>query len=135
LKNPRFRIFFDHADEALFRALSDRIKAVRHHFTPCLGLSQFTAIVEWVDETIAEYISTEDDYVNIHSVVNLSKLADENPIQFGQAYYSTDTFPLAMNRDRVVTAYGEILIERTGQPIRVKTSGYWKTPFGNILFL
>ena len=59
----------------------------------------------------------------------------ENPIQFGNAFYTTDTMPMIMKRDRIVTNYAEVLLEREGKSIKVKTETFWKTSHGNILFL
>ena len=135
LKNLAFRIFFTHSDEKIFKEVSDRIRLINHHFTPYLGLSQFTALIEWKGEETAHYTSSKEDFTAIHTAVNLSKLQEDNPIRFEKAFYSTDTLPMTMRRDRVITEYAEILIERTGQPILVNTRNYWKTSFGNILFL
>ncbi|MEM8527966.1 MAG: type I-B CRISPR-associated protein Cas5b [Bacteroidota bacterium] len=135
LKHPKFRIFFDHTDETVFKELSKRIHSVSHHFTPYLGLSQFTASIEWIEEVDATFVSQNDDFAQICTAVNLSNLITDNPIRFAKGFYSTDTFPMVMQRDRVVTKYAEILIEKTGEPIWVKTHHYFKTTFGNILFL
>lgn len=135
LKNPAFRIFFSHNDEAILSELSERIREVNHHFTPYLGLSQFTSIIEWCGEEVIELEKSENDNASIISVVNLSKLEMENPIQFGNGFYTTDTMPMAMQRDRVVSDYAEVLLERKGEAVDVRTNNYWKTSFGNILFL
>ena len=135
LKNPNFRIFFEHTDAGVYKELLERIQSVRHHFTPYLGLSQFTASLNWVGEVDVDFVSSKDEYVEIHTAVNLSKLINDKPIQFGKNFYSTDTVPMVMRRDRVVTGYAEILIERKGNPILVKIDKYWKTDYGNILFL
>lgn len=135
LKNPKFRIFFDHTTESIFEELSERIQNVRHHFTPYLGLSQFTALIDWVGEVETDFGGSTEEYIEIQTAVNLSKLVSEKPIKFEQSFYSTDTLPMAMRRDRVVTEYAEILIERTGKSILVNTPNYWKTKLGNILFI
>ena len=135
LKNPSFRIFLSHKDDAIFEELSDRIKAVRHHFTPYLGLSQFTSLVKWKSNEICLLENATQEYSPIHSVINYSKMEVDHPIKFDKGFFTTDTMPMAMKRDRVVTDYSEVLLEREGKPILVKTKNYWKTSFGNILFL
>lgn len=137
LKNPSFRIFFRHSDTAIFRELSERIKSRNHHFTPYLGLSQFTAFIEFIREGNAISMATSDEYTKIHTAVNLSKLQRDNPIKFESQhhFYSTDTLPMVMRRDRVITEYAEILIEKTCQSILVNTPNYWRTALGNILYL
>lgn len=137
LKNPKYRVFFDHVDANLSTNIANRIRNVDHHFTPYLGLSQFTAIVNNINEVDVMYKSNSTEYVPIHTAINLSKLIEENPIQFetDNFFYSTDTMPMAMRRDRVITKYAEILIELNGNPIKAKASNYWATPYGNITFL
>lgn len=137
LKHPKFRIFLRHTDATIMEELTQRIKAVNHHFTPYLGLSQFTAMVEFVRATNAISMTTEEGFTSICTAVNLSKLETSPPIQFEKdnAFYATDTLPMVMRRDRVVTDYSEILIERTTKPILVNTRKYWTTALGNILFL
>ncbi len=137
LKNARFRIFMGHEDEALMRELGDRIRARNHHFTPYLGLSQFTCLVEWIGETTAKLITNKEEYAPIETVLNLSKLeAINKPIEFSHnSFYTTDTMPMAMQRDRVVTEYAEVLMDRQGKTIKAKTDHYWQTEYGNILWL
>jgi len=135
LKNPRFRIFFSHTDTSVFDKVAEGIRLVNHHFTPYLGLSQFTALVEWLGIENISIKDLEEDFIEIHTAVNLSKLTVAAPIRFEKAFYSTDTMPMAMRRDRVITEYAEILIERKGSSIWVNTPNYLETKFGNILFL
>ncbi len=139
LKNPKFRVFLNYSGETVFKELSNRIRFVKHHFTPYLGLSQFTASIHWVDETELEKPDSPEGFIEICTAVNISKLVGDNPIRFEKGkdayFYSTDTVPMVMQRDRVITEYAEILIERTGKSILVNTQNYWKTKYGNILFL
>jgi len=115
--------------------VAEGIRLVNHHFTPYLGLSQFTALVEWLGIENISIKDLEEDFIEIHTAVNLSKLTVAAPIRFEKAFYSTDTMPMAMRRDRVITEYAEILIERKGSSIWVNTPNYLETKFGNILFL
>lgn len=135
LKNPSFRIFFSHDDVTIANELSERIKKVNHHFTPYLGLSQFTCSIQWEGVEEIKSATSINDYIPIETVINLSKLKVENPIQFGNGSYVTETMPIFMGRDRVVTNYSEIILDRDRNPILIKTEHYWQTSFGNILFL
>lgn len=141
LKHPKFRIYFAHREAAVFNEVVERVKNVRHHFTPYLGLVQFTATVEWVgvEEVFLEV--AQQEYTEIQSIINLSRINKENPIRFPdsdaskQFFYTTDTMPVHMKRDRIVTDYAEILLDRQGATIQVKTDKYYKTSYGNILFI
>jgi len=136
LKHPKFRIYFSLKDESIFKELSERIKNVRHHFTPYLGLAQFTSTVEWIGEEEASLENAKDEYSNVQSVINLSVINQKNPVKFSDTFfYTTDTMPMEMQRDRIVTNYAEILLERQGKTIEVKTENYYKTTHGNILLL
>jgi len=141
LKHPKFRIYFSHKDEVVFNELVERIKNVRHHFTPYLGLAQFTSTVEWVGEEEVQLETAKEAYSDIQSIVNLSAITDNNPVQFEENnkvnsfFYTTDTMPTSMQRDRIVTDYAEILVERHGKTIKIKTDNFYKTSYGNILFL
>lgn len=135
LKDAKFRIFLHLKEDKIAEELAERIEAVNHHFTPYLGLSQFTAIVEWQGQVEATLEVSDSEYIAICTSINLSKLEEKRPIKFEQASYTTDTMPMGMRRDRVITEYAEVLIERTGKKVLVNTPNYWKTSFGNILYL
>ncbi|OIN58032.1 hypothetical protein BLX24_15990 [Arsenicibacter rosenii] len=137
LKNPAFRVFVQHQDTALFDKLADRLVNVAHHFTPYLGLSQFTATLKNAVVCPVKQGSGLGGKISIQSAVNLSKLTANPPIEFSQtAHYYVDTMPIELSRDRVVTRYGEVLVDADGKAVSVYTDHWFETPdFGNILFL
>ncbi len=138
LKEPKFRVFVTHQDKTLFNNLCERIKKVNHYFTPYLGLAQFTATIHFKDLTDCVLKENNTDYILVHTAVSLKYLDAENPIDFqkGNAFVVADTLPIAMQKDRVVTEYAEVLVERKGQPLSVKVPHYYTTEnYGNILFL
>lgn len=137
LKNPKFRIYFSHQDKGIFQELAERIASVNHHFTPYLGLSQFTAKLEWIGkENLQQNAATSFEPIEIVTAVNLSTIASGEQVIFDKnAYYTSDTHPLAMRRDRTITEYGEILLERDGQPIQLKSVDYWQSSLGKIRFI
>ncbi len=135
LKNPAFRVFFYHQDAAVFDQVCERIAQRNHHFTPYLGLSQFTCSLDFqgVVEAIQRYGS---NCPPIHSAVNLNDLP-ANPLMFEEGrYYLSETMPIAMTRDRIVTEYGEVLFEGDAQTLAVRSEQWTEAgSFGNILFL
>ena len=139
LKDLRFRIYLSlNGKQETFNELVDRIKMKNHHFSPYLGLAQFTASIDFVEKTQAEILeNSKKEYIEIITAVNLSKIEDENPIEFDySAMYSANNMPIEMNRNREVQEYSEVLIEKTGQPIKTKIEKYYKIEnYGNILFL
>jgi len=137
VKDVHYRIYLAMADEQKFEELSERIRNKRHHFTPYLGLAQFTAQVDFVQRATAREISSNGEFTEIITAVNMSKLQGEPPVEFQREYfYSANNMPIAMNRDREVLEYSEVLIEKNGNPLRVRVSDYFSVDgVGNILFL
>ncbi|WP_423130179.1 type I-B CRISPR-associated protein Cas5b [Gaoshiqia sp. Z1-71] len=137
VKDVHYRIYLSMADEQKFEELSERIQNKRHHFTPYLGLAQFTAQVEFVQRATASETSSNGGFTEIITAVNMSKLQGEPPVEFQREYfYSANNMPIAMNRDREVLEYSEVLIEKNGNPLRVRVSDYYTVDgVGNILFL
>ena len=138
LKYPKFRIFIQHHDEALFRDLARRIREKDHHFTPYLGLSQFTGSFEYVD-VVEGYLQKGNgkDYYPIDTAVNLRSLKGQSSVRLGSdGHYITETMPVLMTADRVVTEYAEVLIEARGEVLEIKADTWINADgHGNILFL
>lgn len=138
LKDPSFRLFINLKDEVLFNELIDRVEKNRTYFTPYLGLSQFTATIEFKDLTKAKPLAG-NVFQEVVTAVNLSNTDHNDPIQFDRSIdfkYTSDTMPVEMLRDRVVTEYSEVVMETNGKTIKIKSDKIYKTEgFGNILFL
>jgi CRISPR-associated protein Cas5h len=139
VKNAKYRVFFSlNNNEKVFNEIATRIKMKKHHFSPYLGLAQFTATIDFVDIVKAEQVSNPDDtHIDIITAVNLSKAISEQAIQFDySAMYSANNMPIEMNRNREVQEYSEVLIEKNGLPVKAKVEEYYKIEnYGNILFL
>ncbi len=137
LKYPKFRIFVHLENQALFVELTNRLKESSHHFTPYLGLSQFTGTFDYVDVVDAYPKSGTGDYVAIDSVVSFKYLKGEQPVKLNkEGHYITETMPVSMTADRIVTEYAEVLIEAKGEILEVKTDTWLSVGAnGNILFL
>ncbi|MEL6676620.1 MAG: type I-B CRISPR-associated protein Cas5b [Bacteroidota bacterium] len=138
VKDPHYRIYFRHEDEALMKDLKDRLKRKAHHFTPYLGLSQFTAEVQWVDRAEAiERAEQEVQAVSLETALSLHQAHVEKPINFGGGVqYLVETMPLDMDRNRVVHAYGEVILESKGKQVAANLTHWTELPgWGNISFL
>lgn len=140
LKHPKFRIYVSMRNKELFSNLIDNVKANQTHFTPYLGLSQFTATVKFIaTKPIRQVLSS--NFEEVLTAVNLANADINNPIKFDYTIdngfkYTADTQPIQMRSDRVVTEYAEIIIETNGKPMLVNsTEIYQVEDFGNILFL
>ena len=139
VKNLKYRIFFTLSNNQLvFNELVERIKTKSHHFSPYLGLAQFTATVDFVDIKQAELLESKDEsFIEIITAINLSKTIGEQPVEFDySAMYSANNMPIEMNRNREVQEFSEVLIEKNGLPVKAKVKDYYKIEnYGNILFL
>lgn len=140
LKEPAFRIFFQHSDEQIFQTLAKRIKAKQYHFTPYLGLSQFAALLEYRDVLPCIEKQAANEPVEVMTGVNISNLDNQEPVKFRKGvHYSLDTYPHTMLPNREIIAYAEILTElKQGEKARfwVNTPHFWQAgTLGNIIFI
>ena len=141
LKDAKFRIYFAMSNKEVFNELSDKVKKHKYHFSPYLGLSQFTLVADFVDIVKAEISENySDEYIKINSVVNLSKTYGENPIQFdNSAKYASNIMPIEMDKNRIIQEFSDVLIERDGDDgkyINAMVKEYCKLgKYGNVLFL
>lgn len=138
LKDPSFRLFISVKDNRVFEDLVNSVQGNRTHFTPYLGLSQFTATITFKGLSKFEQLNTTD-FLEVVTAVNLSNANLDDPIKFNHSIdfkYTSDTMPVAMLKDRIVTEYSEVILETNGKTIRVKSNEIYQTEgFGNILFL
>lgn len=139
VKNVKYRIFFAlNNNQLVFNELAERIKTKSHHFSPYLGLAQFTATIDFVDVKQAEARENkEENFIDIITAVNLSKTIGEQPVEFDySAMYSANNMAIEMNRNREIQEFSEVLIEKNGLPVKAKVKDYYKIEnYGNILFL
>jgi CRISPR-associated protein Cas5h len=139
LKNPCYRIYLDW-QHSKRDELIERINVKRFHFNPYLGLSQFTANVTWVGEKQVKKIESKN-FLPFHSAVNLSAISKEmTPVDFDvmkNLQVQVETLPIEMLSNRIITRYGEVLVETTGNPVIARTAeaGYKIEGEGNIQLL
>jgi len=134
LKDPKFRIYFWHADKKLYDRLKNNLLEHKSVYTPCLGLSENIANFEYVGEFDAFLKDkADDDFLKIHSVIPLKNIP-ENGVKFdvGDREYFSINLPVEMNRERIVTLYDKILLEKNGTAIETKiTAPYWEIDHGD----
>ena len=112
LKTPSYRValWWQHPrrDE-----LARRLQQRSHHYSPYLGLAQFTATLRWQGSYTTTPLAA-NELTPCHSAVNLNALeatGTEAPVQFAEGrHYHTDTLPMAMNIRREVSQYAELLL-------------------------
>jgi CRISPR-associated protein Cas5h len=134
LKDPKYRIYFWHNDEELYLRLKNNLAEHKTVYTPCLGLSENIANFEYAGEFGVTERYTQSGFSEIHSVIPMEKIFENDGINFGVAErdYFPVKLPIEMSQERVVTKYGNVLIEQNGSPIEAKIIGsYWEIDYRN----
>jgi len=135
VKDPKYRIYFWHSDEAFYRKVKNMLLGHQSVYTPCLGLSQLVCNFDYVGEY--ELRALEDGVHEIDSVIP-GKFISEPDFEEGKEYFC-EVMPCEMGSEREVTNYQEILFERNGGSIRAKVSELWELKDGGngerILFI
>jgi len=136
LKNPKYRVFLAFRDTELQEKLWEQLKNNRTHFTPYLGLSQFTATISAVERKPVSPVFNRE-YMDILSAVNTEKTSYEFEFDYsGEFKYTSDTMPVELSKDRVVLSYAEVIMESEGKPIRLKSDEVFTVKdYGNLIFL
>ena len=122
VKDPRYRIYFTHSDEALYNNLRSLLVNHQSIYTPCLGLSQLICNSRFGGESGLK--SLGEGLQTIDSVVP-GKCLIRPVIEEGKEYFS-ELLPNEMNEGRVVTDYNEILFERNGEKIKAEARNLWE---------
>ncbi|CAD7774235.1 hypothetical protein FHEFKHOI_01531 [Candidatus Methanoperedenaceae archaeon GB50] len=142
LKDPRYRVYFYHADKEIYQQLKENLEAHKSVYTPCLGLSENIANFAFVGEVEAKTNSSINEYVQIDSVLPSEKIVCEKGINFNlDGEFFSMKVPIELNLERVVTKYSDLLFERNGKRIEVKLAEpYWTIDYGtgtqeNIVFI
>lgn len=137
IQNAHYRIFVSVLDKKIYSLLNKNISLNQTYFTPYLGLSQFTAKTEFITESEGKN-KEANSYTDIITALNLSHCKKENPIEFDYtSKYSSNTMAIEMqleeNNKRIVTEFGDVLVELEGKPIKARVNNYIHIEnFGNI---
>lgn len=111
-----------------FTELCARIRDHRWHFSPCLGLSELLADVEWIAEHPALPLPSGD--YQIHSLC----LQDQVSLRAGDGLgIHLLRMPHSVNQERVFEHRGYYL-EHQGRPIPVTTTEAWRIGDRNLCF-
>jgi CRISPR-associated protein Cas5h len=140
VKDAKYRIFVVVKDQTTSDKLFHNLSQNKHHFSPYLGLSQFTAKIDYIGIAKGDQKSSRN-YVDLITALNLKHCIDENPIKFDyESKYSSNVMAIEMKlddkRERIVIEYSDVLIELEGKPIKAKVDGYIHLQeYGNIIYL
>ncbi|MGB9750573.1 MAG: type I-B CRISPR-associated protein Cas5b [Caldisericia bacterium] len=94
----RYRIYFTHIDEDIYKKVLESVKENKLLFPPYLGISEFLAKIEFVDIVKPEI--NKDKKVIINSVVNLDYIKNGKLIQKNGSVYVKERMPYDFNEER-----------------------------------
>jgi len=143
IKYPKYRVFCSFNDEKVFDEFYNKIINNRTHFTPYLGLSQFTAKINFIDVKSAKVLENSNDEVDIISVVNFTRYKNQIELIFDYKHmYSSMLMPTIMeveNKERITKEFCDFIVELNGNPIKIKNKSckeiYSIKDIGNILIM
>lgn len=133
IKDVKYRIYFYHKDEEIFKKLTENLKNHQTFFNFSLGLSELLGDFRFVK--IEEFEEKEKEEVYISSVIPMSQIWEGKIIfEEGKSYFR-ERIPVKMNPERVVEKYEDVIFEAQGKPIKVIVNNYFKGEDGiNVLF-
>ncbi|MPQ43647.1 type I-B CRISPR-associated protein Cas5b [Clostridium tarantellae] len=133
LKNPNFRIYFNHKDKEIYKKLKNFLENKKNYYTLSMGLSEFIAEFNYIGELDFEYITNLNEFNYINTAIPFDESL-EIDIENDKEYFK-DTMPNEMNEERVVLDYKKILFERNGFSIKCKCNYYKGSGEEKIVFL
>jgi len=133
IDRPRYRIYFRHRDESLYRRLRDNLSNHLSVYTPYLGISEHIADFRYVGEygVVDEGV---EDTAEIHTVLPVDELLSLCDVGVGYKYFK-ERMPAEMLPGRVVTEYRELLYEIEGRPIRARVKRLLRLANGDVITL
>jgi len=115
-KEIRYRIYFYHTNIEIYEVLKERLKRQRFVFPPYMGITEFLASVDYVDE--GELSKKTHKMVKLNSVCKLNEVElDFNGSEF---QYITEKMPTGFSNDRIPRKPEEYVLEIKDNVIRVK---------------
>jgi len=109
--SPKYRIYATGSME-LLSALRGKLENHETHFTPCLGISEFIASIDYIGEYEVNVMNGE---LLVDSIVYLF---DEGQIRFESGLnLFRETHAISMDNERRVQCYSEIAYEEDGKRI------------------
>ncbi|MED5050731.1 type I-B CRISPR-associated protein Cas5b [Anoxybacillus rupiensis] len=133
LRFPKFRCYVRIDDSALFSRLVEYVQNHQNVYTVSLGLSECIANVEFIAFQPFEE-KNDREIVSIATAIP-ERLLRKLEIEPGKEYLK-ERLPIAMNDERVVLCYDEVLFDASGQSLKAAVDSYWANENGiNIVFL
>ena len=127
VKNPRYRIYFNHPDEKIYNKLKGILEERKTFYTISLGLSELLADYQYIGEFDATHLQNQTE--NISSVFTQSNFLGFSKIDENKKILK-DKMPIKIDYSRVVDIYEDVIYESDGKPIEVKLKNLFKLSDG-----
>ena len=114
LRNPSYRIYLSGLTNTHQQQLSEQLQQGRSHYNATLGLANCHADITWVGEWNAQPIEENSAW----QCVTVVPLQDHTTIHYqNNRHYQRFRIPAAMDSDRIVHRYQEVLVAEDGRAI------------------
>ena len=126
LRTPSFLIYTHLADNGLYEQLLSRLKTERYVYTPCLGLSEFLATVEYTDIGNNMALQLPPGEYEVKSVVAKDEcLIDREKLEIGRHQIQELKAPHIGNAEREFT-YRRYVVNMIPEslPVKMKVNVY-----------
>lgn len=123
VKSPRYRIIVTSDDDWVEDRLCSMLSRSESHYTPCLGSSGLIATIDYLGRFTAH---RADFPLEVNSWVPVDRELDLS-FEDGREYLK-EVITLDMDGERRVTSYAEVIYERKGRTVGVRSapSGAWE---------
>ncbi len=132
LWKPDFRVFVSLPAD-VHETLVERVAYRRWHFTPCLGLSELIADLNWIDQFEATANHNGVQQVNSVVLLDAGKLDSVTATASNLALHKV-RMPRNVTTDRVFS-HANYLVERHGKAIPMETDQAWQVGDDTVVFL
>jgi CRISPR-associated protein Cas5h len=124
LKDVAYRVYVHLSDTALQAKLEELIANKQSVFTPCLGISECIAMLEFVRVTTVVAITAGENTGHISAVPSDLLVQGGLDITLNpEAQLFKERLPSQMDAGRVVSMYREVIFEALGKPIHLRSHG------------
>lgn len=132
LYQPRFTIYAA-MPELFAHEFDERLRYRRWHFSPCMGLSEMLAELNWLRTSTAHALP--EGIYRINTIVPAANSRLDSAVIFQERIAVRQLrLPREVTTDRVFR-HAAYFVERDGNPIPAQTNGAWKVDDTTITFL
>ena len=134
-----YRMFIWHSNLDILNEIRKRVEMKQFVYPPYMGISEFTAELEFIQEITGHNIQVVDseNCENFSTILNAAHIADRGlEFQSGELQYMKEVMPLEFKSDRSSRATGKFIFERNLNHIRARlTTPFIRAGGENIAFM